>query len=80
MAEKQTHPSRGILRLQYLIGLEDEVLTTNPTRATQLKTYNYIIPMDRKALGESLLWHEVKSNGGNAVMSQTLLEPSSFSQ
>lgn len=76
---KQTCPSRGILRLQYLIGLEEEVLTTNPARATQLRTCNYIIPMHRQALGESFLWHEVKSNGGNALMPRTPLEPGSFS-
>lgn len=76
---KQTHPSWGIPRLQCLIGLEEEVLNTNPTRATQLGTYNYVTPMDRQGLGESFLWHEVKSYGGNALLSRPLLEPSSFS-
>lgn len=54
---KQTHPCWGILRLQCLVGLE-EALTTNLTRATQLGTCNYIMPLDRQLLGESFLWNQ----------------------
>lgn len=68
---KQTHPYWEFLRLQYLIGLEEEVLSTNQTRATQLGTYNYVIPLDRLAVRERFLWNEVERNDGNAVMSRT---------
>ena len=42
-------------------------------------TCNYIAVMDRQAVGERSLWHEVQSSGGNAHMSRTLLEPCCFS-
>lgn len=60
---KQTRPCCGILRLQYLIGHKEEVLTTNPTRATQPRTYNY-----KKA------FHGMRSRAmvGMLLMSRTL--------
>ena len=75
--QNKHNPTEGIL--QYLIGMEEEVLTTNPTRATLLEhriiSYQWIDSHWERAL------YGVRStsNGGNAPMSRKQLEPCSFS-